>query len=243
MQNTQPTLDEIVSLCKRRGYVYPTSAIYGGLANSYDYGPLGSQLLKNIKDLWWKEFISKRNDMVGLDSQILLNPETWVASGHVGSFSDPLVDDLKSKKRYRADHLIEDWVNKQNSEKFSDFVVENLSVEEMGKFIKDNGIKSPDGNEVSEPKQQLVLYQEKKQKYIYEVKLLKVFLVTLSKSWIQAESNFLLVLVKWVRVLEMKLLQVNLYLEHLNLSKQKLNSSLTLKQRIGRNYLNHGKTA
>jgi len=159
MQNTQPTLDEIVSLCKRRGYVYPTSAIYGGLANSYDYGPLGSQLLKNIKDLWWKEFISKRNDMVGLDSQILLNPETWVASGHVGSFSDPLVDDLKSKKRYRADHLIEDWVNKQNSEKFSDFVVENLSVEEMGKFIKDNGIKSPDGNEVSEPKSFNLLFE------------------------------------------------------------------------------------
>lgn len=156
-ESTQPSLDEIVSLCKRRGFVFQTSEIYGGLANSYDYGPLGSQLMKNIKDAWWKEFVSKRTDMVGLDSQILLHPETWVASGHVGSFSDPLVDDLKTKKRYRADHLIEDWA--QGKEEFADFVVEDLSVEEMGEFIKEHHILSPDGNEVSEPKSFNLLFE------------------------------------------------------------------------------------
>lgn len=156
-ESKQPTLDEIVSLCKRRGFVFQTSEIYGGLANSYDYGPLGSQLKKNIMDAWWKEFVSKRTDMVGLDSQILLHPETWVASGHVGSFSDPLVDDLKTKKRYRADHLIEAWV--EGKEEFSDFVVEDLSIEEMGKFIKEHGIKSPDGNEISEPKSFDLLFE------------------------------------------------------------------------------------
>ncbi len=159
---TQPTLEQIVSLCKRRGFVFPTSAIYGGLANSYDYGPLGSQLLKNIKDAWWREFVSTRTDMVGLDSQILLHPETWVASGHVGSFSDPLVDDLVSKKRYRADHLIEGWIEKEQKKdpsKFSDFIVEDLNIKEMGKFIKANNIKSPDGNEVSEPKSFNLLFE------------------------------------------------------------------------------------
>lgn len=161
-ETKQPTLDEIVSLCKRRGFVYPTSAIYGGLANSYDYGPLGSQLLKNIKDAWWKEFIQLRTDMVGLDSQILLHPETWVASGHVGSFSDPLVDDLVTKKRYRADHLIEEWIKKQQAKGITEFdsiVVEDFSVEQMGEFITKHNIKSPDGNQVSEPKAFNLLFE------------------------------------------------------------------------------------
>jgi len=158
----QPTLDEIVSLCKRRGFVFPTSEIYGGLANSYDYGPLGSQLLKNIRDAWWKTFINKRPDVVGIDSQILLHPDTWVASGHVGSFSDPLVDDLVTKKRNRADHLIEDWIKtaKANGDtQYDSFVVEDLSVDEMGSFIKEHGIKSPDGNEVSKPKSFNLLFE------------------------------------------------------------------------------------
>lgn len=161
-QTQQPTLDEIVSLCKRRGFVYPTSAIYGGLANSYDYGPLGSQLLKNIKDAWWRTFINRRTDMVGLDSQILLHPETWVASGHVGSFSDPLVDDLVSKKRYRADHLIETWIKKQQEKgntQFDSFVVEDLSIEQMAEFITEHNILSPDGNPVSEPKAFNLLFE------------------------------------------------------------------------------------
>ncbi len=152
------TLDTLVALCKRRGFVYPTSEIYGGLANSYDYGPYGAEMLRNIRDLWWRVFVQERPDMVGLDSQIIQHPTTWVASGHVGSFSDPLVEDKKNHKRYRADHIIEKWVTDQRakaseqSEKFKDFVVENLKIDEMAKFMKDNGIKSPDGNELTEPK-------------------------------------------------------------------------------------------
>lgn len=152
------SLDTLVALCKRRGFVYPTSEIYGGLANSYDYGPYGAELMRNIRNLWWKTFIQERVDMVGLDSQIIQHPTTWVASGHVGSFSDPLVEDKKNHKRYRADHIIEAWVkeqsleSKEQSEKFKEFKVEDLKIDDMGKFIKENGIKSPDGNELTDPK-------------------------------------------------------------------------------------------
>lgn len=142
-----PTLEEIVALAKRRGFVYPTSEIYGGLANVYDYGPAGAQLLKNIRDLWWREFIEKRTDMVGLDSSILQHPQTWVASGHVEAFNDPLVEDVKTNKRYRADHIIEKWLPEG-----SDVVVEDMNMEEMSAFIKENNIMSPDGNPLSEPK-------------------------------------------------------------------------------------------
>lgn len=142
-----PTLEDIVALAKRRGFVYPTSEIYGGLANVYDYGPAGAQLLKNIRDLWWREFIEKRTDMVGLDSSILQHPQTWVASGHVEAFNDPLVEDVKTNKRYRADHIIEKWLPEN-----SDVVVEDMNMEEMAAFIKENKIMSPDGNPLSEPK-------------------------------------------------------------------------------------------
>lgn len=156
-ENNLPTLEEISALAKRRGFVFPTSEIYGGLTSSYDYGPMGSQLLKNIKDLWWREFITLRPDMVGLDSQIMLHPETWVASGHVGSFSDPLVEDLKTHKRYRADHLIESWAEGKSD--FENFVVENLSLEEMGQFILEHQILSPEGNPVSTPKAFNLLFE------------------------------------------------------------------------------------
>lgn len=152
------TLDEITSLCKRRGFVYPTSEIYGGLMSSYDYGPLGTELLRNIRNAWWDTFIRDRSDMVGLDSQILLHPETWVASGHVGSFSDPLVEDAKTHKRFRADHVIEAW-QKEHPEDTT--VVEDLTVEQMGEFIKAHGIKSPDGNPLSQPKQFNLLFETK----------------------------------------------------------------------------------
>lgn len=154
-----PTLDQITALCKRRGFVYPTSAIYGGLANSYDYGPLGSELLRTIKNLWWQTFITNRDDMVGLDSQIMLHPQTWVASGHVGSFSDPLVEDTVTHMRYRADHLIEAWLEK-NSEKVTEHVIiENLSLEQMGAIIRSNKILSPDGNSLTEPKAFNLLFE------------------------------------------------------------------------------------
>lgn len=153
-----PTLDQLSSLCRRRGFVFPTSDIYGGLANSYDYGPVGIELLRNIRNLWWQTFIHGRTDMVGLDSQILLHPQTWVASGHVGSFSDPLVEDKISKKRYRADHLIEAWIAKQkDADKYPS--VENMKIEEMAVFIKEHKIISPDGNELTDPKSFNLLFE------------------------------------------------------------------------------------
>ena len=147
-----PTLDEITSLAKRRGFVYQTSEIYGGLANAYDFGPLGAELIRNIRNVWWQEFITQRPDMIGLDSQIILHPDTWVASGHVGTFNDPLVEDVANHKRYRADHLIENWVKAQNDPQWQNFVVEELSLADMAKFIQDNKVTSPDGNPVTEPK-------------------------------------------------------------------------------------------
>ncbi|MCL4397608.1 glycine--tRNA ligase [Patescibacteria group bacterium] len=139
-------MQKIVALCKRRGFVYQTSEIYGGLVSSYDYGPAGAELLRNIRNLWWSEFISKRDDMVGLDSQIILHPKTWEASGHVTSFNDPLVEDKVTHKRYRADHLI-------GSE------ADNMTFEEMAEYIAKNRIKSPEGNELTEPKKFNLLFE------------------------------------------------------------------------------------
>ena len=155
---TETTLETIVSLAKRRGFVYPTSEIYGGLANSYDYGPLGAELLRNIRNAWWREFVHKREDMVGLDSAILLHPQTWVASGHVSSFTDPLVDDKETHKRYRADHLIEEFIEK-NAPLHDDVVVEGMSVSDMADFIVEHKITSPDGNPITEPKAFNILFE------------------------------------------------------------------------------------
>jgi len=161
MSDQQPTLDEIIALAKRRGFVYQTSQIYGGLANSYDYGPLGAELLRNIRNIWWQEFISKRPDMVGLDSQILLHPETWVASGHVGAFSDPLVEDKKTNKRYRADHLIKKWAiesGKWTTETIR-AEVDQMSIDQMNEFISKHQIKSPEGNDLTSPKAFNLLFE------------------------------------------------------------------------------------
>jgi len=152
------TLDQIASLCKRRGFVYPTSEIYGGLMSSYDYGPMGAELLRNIRSAWWENFIHKRDDMVGIDSQILLHPDTWVASGHVSSFSDPLVEDKKTHKRYRADHLIEAWL-KDHPEVV--IVVEDLTIEQMADFIVEHHIMSPDKNPISKPQKFNLLFETK----------------------------------------------------------------------------------
>ena len=154
-------MEKIVALCKRRGFVYPTSEIYGGLVSSYDYGPMGAELLRNLRTLWWKYFIHGREDMVGLDSQILLHPTTWVASGHVASFSDPMVEDKKTHKRYRADHLIEAWIRKQPSETYSKFVVENLDIGGLAEFITTNKVTSPDNNELTAPKKFNLLFETK----------------------------------------------------------------------------------
>ena len=108
MDNRSKTMEKIVALCKGRGFVYPGSEIYGGLANSWDYGPLGVEFKNNLKKAWWKRFVQESTTNVGLDSAILMNPQVWVASGHVGGFSDPLMDCKACKTRHRADKLIED---------------------------------------------------------------------------------------------------------------------------------------
>ena len=129
-------MDKIVNLCKSRGYIYPGSEIYGGLANSWDYGPLGVEFKNNVKRAWMKKFIQENKYNVGLDAAILMNPETWVASGHVGGFSDPLIDCKECKTRHRADKLIEDWLKENNKEE----VVDGWSDEKMVDFIHDNNI-------------------------------------------------------------------------------------------------------
>src|SRR6478609_1477093 len=105
---SEVTLEDIVSLAKRRGFIYQGSEIYGGLAGTWDYGPLGVALKKNIEAAWWNRFVDQREDMYGMDAAILMNQNVWKASGHVAGFSDPLVEDVKTKKRFRADHLLEE---------------------------------------------------------------------------------------------------------------------------------------
>jgi len=133
LKNTEKTMEKIVTLCKNRGFVYPGSEIYGGLSNSWDYGPLGVEFKNNVKRAWWQKFVQENPYNVGLDSAILMNPQVWVASGHVGGFSDPLMDCKDCKTRHRADKLIEDTgVNPAG-----------WSFEEMSNYIKEHNICCP----------------------------------------------------------------------------------------------------
>jgi glycyl-tRNA synthetase len=141
--DTEVQLDTIVNLAKRRGFIFPGSEIYGGLANSWDYGPLGTLLKNNVRDAWWRYFVTDRDDIVPLDAAILMNPKVWEASGHVANFNDPMVEDKVTHKRYRADHLLEGALGQP---------LEGMTVEEMAAAIKKHQIKSPDGHELSEPK-------------------------------------------------------------------------------------------
>ncbi len=134
MLNTEKTMEKIVGLCKNRGFVYAGSEIYGGLANTWDYGPLGVEFKNNVKAAWRKKFVQESPYNVGLDAAILMNPQTWVASGHVGGFSDPLMDCKDCKTRHRADKLIEE----------AGFECAGWSNEKMAEFIKEQGIKCPD---------------------------------------------------------------------------------------------------
>ena len=133
------SMEKIVNLCKSRGYIYPGSEIYGGLANTWDYGPLGTELKNNVKSAWRKKFIQEQPNIVGLDAAILMNPETWVASGHVGGFSDPLIDCRECKTRHRADKLIEEWAFSNGKE----IIADGMSNEEMVNFISENKIACP----------------------------------------------------------------------------------------------------
>ena len=140
MLNSEKTMEKIVALCNNRGFIYAGSEIYGGLANSWDYGPLGVELKNNIKRAWWKKFVQENPYNVGLDSAILMNPQVWVASGHVTTFNDPLIDCKSCKSRHRADKLIEDWLAENPMEGVS---AEAMSNEEMVAFIREHNIPCP----------------------------------------------------------------------------------------------------
>lgn len=134
------SMDKLVALCKSRGFIFPSSELYGGLSNTWDYGPLGVLLKNNVKKAWWQKFVQEGNLNVGLDSSILMNPEVWVASGHVGGFSDPLIDCKECKSRFRADKLIEEYAFKNNLNINPD----GWSNEELSKFIDDHNIDCPE---------------------------------------------------------------------------------------------------
>ena len=135
------TMDKIVALCKNRGFIFPGSEIYGGLANAWDYGPLGAELLNNVKRAWWQKFVQESPYNVGMDAAILMNPETWVASGHVVNFNDPLMDCKACKARFRADKLIEDYAAENSIE---DIHPDGWSNEAMYEYIVEHGIECPE---------------------------------------------------------------------------------------------------
>ena len=141
MKNSEKTMEKIVALCKGRGFVFPGSEIYGGLANTWDYGPLGVELKNNVKKAWWKKFVQENPYNVGLDAAILMNPQVWVASGHVGGFSDPLMDCKECKERFRADKVIEDWCQENHFDLGKS--VDALSQAEMKAFVEEHNIPCP----------------------------------------------------------------------------------------------------
>ena len=140
MDNKQKSMEKIVALCKNRGFVFPGSEIYGGLANSWDYGPLGVEMKNNVKRAWWKKFVQENPYNVGLDAAILMNPEVWVASGHVATFNDPLIDCKACKMRHRADKLVEAY-NQENN--ITDVNVEAMTGEELVTYIRDKQVPCP----------------------------------------------------------------------------------------------------
>ena len=141
MKNTEKTMDKIVALCKNRGFIFAGSEIYGGLANTWDYGPLGVELKNNVKRAWWKKFVQENPYNVGQDAAILMNPQTWVASGHLSGFSDPLMDCRECKERFRADKLIEDWCGENSVELPKP--IDAFTQQEMKDFIDENNIPCP----------------------------------------------------------------------------------------------------
>lgn len=138
---TNLTMDKIVALCNNRGFIFPGSDIYGGLANTWDYGPLGVEFKNNVKKAWWRKFVQESPYNVGMDCAILMNPETWVASGHVVSFNDPLMDCKSCKARFRADKLIEDYANEHG---LTDIHPDGWTNEKMSDYIAEQGIKCPE---------------------------------------------------------------------------------------------------
>jgi len=136
----QSKMEDIISLCKRRGFIYQGSDVYGGLSGTWDYGPLGVQLKRNIMNLWWRRFVDERDDMYGVDAAILMNQKVWQASGHVDTFVDPLCEDTVNHRRYRTDHILKD----------NGVDADGMTMEQMDAVIAEKGIKSPDGNPLSQ---------------------------------------------------------------------------------------------
>jgi glycine--tRNA ligase len=136
---SQAKMEDVISLCKRRGFIYQGSDVYGGLSGTWDYGPLGVQLKRNIMNLWWRMFVDERDDIYGVDAAILMNPKVWKASGHVDTFVDPLCEDTVNHRRYRTDHILKD----------NGVDADGLTMEQMDEVIAEKGIKSPDGNPLS----------------------------------------------------------------------------------------------
>ena len=136
----EKTMEKIVSLCKNRGFIFPGSDIYGGLANSWDYGPLGVEFKNNVKKAWWKKFVQESPYNVGVDCAILMNKEVWVASGHLGGFSDPLMDCKECKARFRADKLVEDHMTASGVEVAS---ADGMSNEQLKSYIEEHNIVCP----------------------------------------------------------------------------------------------------
>ena len=136
----QVKMEDIISLCKRRGFIYQGSDVYGGLSGTWDYGPLGVQLKRNIMQLWWRRFVEERDDIYGVDAAILMNQKVWKASGHVDTFVDPLCEDTVNHRRYRTDHILKD----------NGIDADGMTMAEMDAAIAEKGIKSPDGNPLSQ---------------------------------------------------------------------------------------------
>lgn len=145
----QEQMEKIVSLCKRRGIFFKGSEIYGGMAGFFDYGPLGVMIKKNVESIWWNMFVESPEDMHGIDAALVMHPQVYQASGHAKNFADPMIEDLKTKKRYRADHILEEH----------GVSIVGLSPDEMNKIIVERAIKSPDGNPFGEVTQFNMMFQ------------------------------------------------------------------------------------
>lgn len=220
-------LDTLVKFLKEKGFIYQGSEIYGGLANSWDYGPLGVALEDNIKASWKKKFIQESPYNVGLDSAIIMNPETWVATGHVGGFSDPLCDCKACKSRFRADKIIEDFTEGKVSG-------DGMSNEELMQFIKDNHIPCPNcgAHDFTDIRQFNLMFktfqgvtEDSKNTVYLRPETAQGIFVNFKNVQRSMRKKYHLVLVKLVSHLEMKLLLVTSFLEQENLNKWNLNSS------------------
>ena len=222
----EKTMEKIVALAKSRGFVYPGSEIYGGLANTWDYGNLGVELKNNVKKAWWKKFIQENPYNVGVDCAILMNPQTWVASGHLGGFSDPLMDCKECHERFRADKIIEDYMADNGIE--AEGSVDGWTHEQMADYIEEHKIACPtcgkhNFTEIREFNLMFKTFQgvteDAKNTVYLRPETAQEFSLTLRMFREHQERRFLSELVRLVNHLEMKLHLVTLHSEQENLNR------------------------